>query len=172
MHKLPTTLTVRRSFVVWNSGEVAFVVINITINGVSCENRGFQILNCGRFTLKPNENHTLEIALVHFISGMVKVICRWFWTILDKVIDRDRHFLFSDIHPTSRWIGMRRHFSCICIWMAHRGSINWRRRFLANGCQSVMLHCLDHNSSLYSTMAAYRRSRMALFCFHIQYSLF
>ncbi|KAI6177163.1 hypothetical protein M3Y97_00877100 [Aphelenchoides bicaudatus] len=42
-HKLPTTLTVKRS-------------------GTPCKDRGFRVLNCKPFTLTPNETHTLEIA--------------------------------------------------------------------------------------------------------------
>ncbi|VDO14262.1 unnamed protein product, partial [Haemonchus placei] len=45
MHKLSSTLTVRRPFSVMNSGEVPFTVVNMSINGVPCENRGFRILN-------------------------------------------------------------------------------------------------------------------------------
>lgn len=61
-HKLFTTLTVKRSFTVVNSGEVAFTIVNISINNVACENRGFRILNCHPFRLKPNETHILDVA--------------------------------------------------------------------------------------------------------------
>uniref|UniRef100_A0A183BL57 TMEM131_like domain-containing protein n=2 Tax=Globodera pallida TaxID=36090 RepID=A0A183BL57_GLOPA len=62
LHKLPTTLTVRRSFVVRNSGEVSFSVFNISISNTPCENRGFRVLNCDRFRLEPNETILLDIA--------------------------------------------------------------------------------------------------------------
>uniref|UniRef100_A0A1I7U365 TMEM131_like domain-containing protein n=1 Tax=Caenorhabditis tropicalis TaxID=1561998 RepID=A0A1I7U365_9PELO len=62
MHKLHSTLTVRRPFQVMNSGEVQFTVTNMSINGVPCENRGFRILNCYPFRLQPNETYALDIA--------------------------------------------------------------------------------------------------------------
>ncbi|KAM3724049.1 Transmembrane protein [Dirofilaria immitis] len=61
-HKLFTTLTVKRSFTIMNTGEVIFTVVNISINNVPCENRGFRILNCQPFQLKPNATHILDIA--------------------------------------------------------------------------------------------------------------
>uniref|UniRef100_A0A915Q3R3 Transmembrane protein 131-like N-terminal domain-containing protein n=1 Tax=Setaria digitata TaxID=48799 RepID=A0A915Q3R3_9BILA len=61
-HKLFTTLTVKRSFTVVNTGEVVFTVVNMSINNVACENRGFRILNCHPFRLKPNETHILDVA--------------------------------------------------------------------------------------------------------------
>lgn len=66
-HKLFTTLTVKRSFTVMNTGEVVFTIVNMSINNVPCENRGFRILNCHPFRLKPNETHILDIALVFFL---------------------------------------------------------------------------------------------------------
>lgn len=62
MHKLHSTLTVRRPFTVHNSGEVRFTVTNMSINNVPCENRGFRILNCYPFHLEPNESYALDIA--------------------------------------------------------------------------------------------------------------
>ncbi|CAD6188266.1 unnamed protein product [Caenorhabditis auriculariae] len=62
MHKLHSTLTVRRPFAVVNTGEVHFTVTNMSINGVPCENRGFRILNCYPFRLQPNESYSLDIA--------------------------------------------------------------------------------------------------------------
>uniref|UniRef100_A0A914XGB6 Transmembrane protein 131 n=1 Tax=Plectus sambesii TaxID=2011161 RepID=A0A914XGB6_9BILA len=61
-HKLMTTLTVRRSFLARNTGEVVINVVNMTISGKPCENYGFRILNCEPFRLKPNETHMLEVA--------------------------------------------------------------------------------------------------------------
>lgn len=61
-HKLLTTLTVKRSFAVVNSGEMAFTIVNMSINNVACENRGFRILNCRPFQLAPNETHILDVA--------------------------------------------------------------------------------------------------------------
>ncbi|KAI6215115.1 hypothetical protein M3Y94_00347300 [Aphelenchoides besseyi] len=61
-HKLPTTLTVKRTFVVKNTGEVNFTIMNVSISGTSCEDRGFRVLNCQPFSLSPNETHSLEIA--------------------------------------------------------------------------------------------------------------
>uniref|UniRef100_A0A914REY1 Transmembrane protein 131-like conserved domain-containing protein n=1 Tax=Parascaris equorum TaxID=6256 RepID=A0A914REY1_PAREQ len=60
-HKLFTTLTVKRSFTVINSGEVAFTIVNMSLNNIPCENRGFKILNCRPFTLAPNETHIVDI---------------------------------------------------------------------------------------------------------------
>ncbi|KAJ1370835.1 hypothetical protein KIN20_032649 [Parelaphostrongylus tenuis] len=62
MHKLSSTLTVRRPFLVMNSGEVPFTVVNMSISGVPCENRGFRILNCYPFRLQPNETYSLDVA--------------------------------------------------------------------------------------------------------------
>ncbi|CAB3403597.1 unnamed protein product [Caenorhabditis bovis] len=62
MHKLHSTLTVRRPFNVYNTGDVEFTVTNMSINSVSCENRGFRILNCYPFRLLPNESYALDIA--------------------------------------------------------------------------------------------------------------
>ncbi|VDM37502.1 unnamed protein product [Toxocara canis] len=61
-HKLFTTLTVKRSFTVLNSGEVPFTVVNMSLNNIPCENRGFKILNCHPFTLAPNQTHIIDIA--------------------------------------------------------------------------------------------------------------
>uniref|UniRef100_A0A0R3RIG6 TMEM131_like domain-containing protein n=1 Tax=Elaeophora elaphi TaxID=1147741 RepID=A0A0R3RIG6_9BILA len=61
-HKLFTTLTVKRSFTVMNTGEVVFTVVNMSINNIPCENRGFRILNCYPFRLKPNETYSVDIA--------------------------------------------------------------------------------------------------------------
>uniref|UniRef100_A0A915KZA5 Transmembrane protein 131-like conserved domain-containing protein n=1 Tax=Romanomermis culicivorax TaxID=13658 RepID=A0A915KZA5_ROMCU len=61
-HKLQTGLTLRRTFVAKNTGELPFTVTNMTINGVNCVNRGFRILNCFQFTLKPNESYELDVA--------------------------------------------------------------------------------------------------------------
>lgn len=61
-HKLPTTLTVKKTFVVRNSGDVTFSVVNISVSGTSCEDRGFRVLNCSPFSLAPNETHVLDIA--------------------------------------------------------------------------------------------------------------
>lgn len=62
MHRFMSTLTVRRPFTVTNTGEVPFTVVNISINNFACENRGFRVLNCEGFRLKPNESHVLDIA--------------------------------------------------------------------------------------------------------------
>ncbi|GMT19197.1 hypothetical protein PFISCL1PPCAC_10494 [Pristionchus fissidentatus] len=62
MHKFMSTLTVRRPFTVTNTGEVPFTIVNISINNFPCENRGFRVLNCDSFRLKPNESFVLEIA--------------------------------------------------------------------------------------------------------------
>ncbi|VDD93739.1 unnamed protein product [Enterobius vermicularis] len=62
VHKLNTTLTVKRSFTVVNTGEVTFTVVNMSINYIPCENRGFRILNCHPFRLAPNETYILDIA--------------------------------------------------------------------------------------------------------------
>uniref|UniRef100_A0A0N5AGK4 TMEM131_like domain-containing protein n=1 Tax=Syphacia muris TaxID=451379 RepID=A0A0N5AGK4_9BILA len=62
VHKLNTTLTVKRSFTVVNTGEVTFTVVNMSINYLPCENRGFRILNCHPFRLAPNESYVLDIA--------------------------------------------------------------------------------------------------------------
>ncbi|CAI4230547.1 unnamed protein product [Auanema sp. JU1783] len=62
MHKLSSTLTVRRPFSVSNTGEVPFTVVSMSINGIPCENRGFRILNCYPFRLQPNESYALEVA--------------------------------------------------------------------------------------------------------------
>lgn len=62
LRKMPTNLTVKRSFTIRNSGEVGFNVVNISINGIPCENRGYRVLNCDRFRLEPNETTYLDIA--------------------------------------------------------------------------------------------------------------
>ncbi|KAF8359724.1 tmem-131 [Pristionchus pacificus] len=62
MHRFMSTLTVRRPFTVTNTGEVPFTIVNISINNFPCENRGFRVLNCDGFRLKPNESHVLDIA--------------------------------------------------------------------------------------------------------------
>uniref|UniRef100_A0A7E4ULZ0 TMEM131_like domain-containing protein n=1 Tax=Panagrellus redivivus TaxID=6233 RepID=A0A7E4ULZ0_PANRE len=62
MHKLSTTLTVKRPFEVVNTGEIPFLVTNITINNLPCENRGFHIINCHPFRIGPGETHVLDIA--------------------------------------------------------------------------------------------------------------
>ncbi|KAI6240905.1 hypothetical protein M3Y99_00399100 [Aphelenchoides fujianensis] len=51
-----------RTFVVKNTGEVNFSIVNVSISGSNCEDRGFRVLNCQPFSLGPNETHSLEIA--------------------------------------------------------------------------------------------------------------
>ena len=62
---LVSRLTVKRSFVVRNTGDVSFSVVNMSINGVPCENRGYRVLNCAPFQLAPGDSHLLDIACAH-----------------------------------------------------------------------------------------------------------
>ncbi|CAJ0580623.1 unnamed protein product, partial [Mesorhabditis spiculigera] len=62
LHQLTSTLTVRRPFMVQNTGEVPFTVVNMSISGVPCENRGFRILNCSPFRLAPNDTYEIHVA--------------------------------------------------------------------------------------------------------------
>jgi hypothetical protein len=62
LHKLQSTLTVKRSFVVRNTGEVTIAVMNMSVNSVPCENRGFRILNCIPFRLEPNDTYFIDVA--------------------------------------------------------------------------------------------------------------
>lgn len=59
---------VRRTFTAKNTGQIPVLITNITINGVACENRGYKVLNCAPFRLKPNETYQLEVALVGTVS--------------------------------------------------------------------------------------------------------
>ncbi|KAK6044845.1 hypothetical protein COOONC_17650, partial [Cooperia oncophora] len=60
MHKLSSTLTVRRPFSVMNSGEVPFTGQH-EHQGVPGKPR-FRILNCYPFRLQPNETYSLDVA--------------------------------------------------------------------------------------------------------------
>jgi len=75
---VPPQLTVRRSFVARNVGEIPLDIQVVEIYPAqgtlsfwaaftlgqpdSCEGYGFRILNCQPFTLLPNHTHTLDIA--------------------------------------------------------------------------------------------------------------
>ncbi|KRY93431.1 Transmembrane protein [Trichinella pseudospiralis] len=66
--RFSSTFSVSRSLVARNSGELPLHVTNISVNGFSCQNRGFRIVNCAPFTLEPNETRPFEIvyAVCHF----------------------------------------------------------------------------------------------------------
>ncbi|KFD45994.1 hypothetical protein M513_13126, partial [Trichuris suis] len=59
--RYPTTLSVSRTLVARNSGEMPLYVTNISINGYPCQNRGFRVANCEPFLLAPNETRPMEI---------------------------------------------------------------------------------------------------------------
>ncbi|KRX99956.1 Transmembrane protein, partial [Trichinella pseudospiralis] len=59
--RFSSTFSVSRSLVARNSGELPLHVTNISVNGFSCQNRGFRIVNCAPFTLEPNETRPFEI---------------------------------------------------------------------------------------------------------------
>ncbi|XP_076231606.1 transmembrane protein 131 isoform X2 [Calliopsis andreniformis] len=55
-------LTVKRSFMARNTGELPIEVYNFYINGLKCEGYGFKVLNCAPFKLNPNATKKIEIA--------------------------------------------------------------------------------------------------------------
>ncbi|KRZ72099.1 Transmembrane protein [Trichinella papuae] len=59
--RFSSTFSVSRSLIARNSGELPLHVTNISVNGFSCQNRGFRIVNCAPFTLEPNETRPFEI---------------------------------------------------------------------------------------------------------------
>lgn len=61
-HKLGTNLTVKRSFIIRNSGEVELWITSISISGTQCADRGFRVLNCKPFIIAPNQTYELDIA--------------------------------------------------------------------------------------------------------------
>ncbi|CAD5215346.1 unnamed protein product [Bursaphelenchus okinawaensis] len=61
-HKLGTNLTVKRTFILKNTGESELWIVNISISGTSCSDRGFRVLNCDTFILSPNETRTIDVA--------------------------------------------------------------------------------------------------------------
>ncbi|CAK5060894.1 unnamed protein product [Meloidogyne enterolobii] len=70
LHRMPTTLTVRRSFAVYNNGEVGFSVVNISISGAPCENRGFRVLNCDKFSYTPDFLFSINEATLQVFMHM------------------------------------------------------------------------------------------------------
>uniref|UniRef100_A0A1I8BQ39 TMEM131_like domain-containing protein n=1 Tax=Meloidogyne hapla TaxID=6305 RepID=A0A1I8BQ39_MELHA len=70
LHRMPTTLTVRRSFAVHNNGEVGFSVVNISISGAPCENRGFRVLNCDKFSYTPDFLFSINEATLQIFMHM------------------------------------------------------------------------------------------------------
>nr|XP_012140645.1 PREDICTED: transmembrane protein 131 [Megachile rotundata] len=55
-------LTVKRSFMARNTGELPIEVYDFYINGLRCEGYGFKVLNCMSFKLNPNATKKVEIA--------------------------------------------------------------------------------------------------------------
>nr|XP_033201396.1 transmembrane protein 131 isoform X1 [Bombus vancouverensis nearcticus] len=55
-------LTVKRSFMARNTGELPIEVYDFYINGLRCEGYGFKVLNCMPFKLNPNATKKVEIA--------------------------------------------------------------------------------------------------------------
>ncbi|XP_058800553.1 transmembrane protein 131 isoform X2 [Phymastichus coffea] len=55
-------LTVKRSFMARNTGELPIAVRGFYISGLSCEGYGFRVLNCASFRLEPNATRKIEIA--------------------------------------------------------------------------------------------------------------
>ncbi|XP_015437161.1 PREDICTED: transmembrane protein 131 [Dufourea novaeangliae] len=55
-------LTVKRSFMARNTGELPVDVYDFYINGLRCEGYGFKVLNCMPFKLNPNATKKIEIA--------------------------------------------------------------------------------------------------------------
>ncbi|XP_043261221.1 transmembrane protein 131 isoform X2 [Colletes gigas] len=55
-------LTVKRSFMARNTGELPIEVYDFYINGLQCEGYGFKVLNCMPFKLSPNATKKIEIA--------------------------------------------------------------------------------------------------------------
>ncbi|KAL0273053.1 UNVERIFIED_CONTAM: hypothetical protein PYX00_005821 [Menopon gallinae] len=61
--KFPTpNLTVKRSFIARNVGELPIFVHNFFINGLECEGYGFSVLNCGPFELPANGTRKIDVA--------------------------------------------------------------------------------------------------------------
>lgn len=59
--KMPN-LTVKRSFMARNIGELPIEFHGFQINGNDCAGYGFKVLNCSPFTLAPNTSQKIEIA--------------------------------------------------------------------------------------------------------------
>lgn len=75
---VPPQVTVRRSFVARNIGEIPLEIFSLVIlpqqeaywpwtntaefGRDTCEGYGFRILNCHPFTLQPNQTHSIDIA--------------------------------------------------------------------------------------------------------------
>ncbi|XP_076294204.1 transmembrane protein 131 [Lasioglossum baleicum] len=55
-------ITVKRSFMARNTGELPIEVYDFFINGLRCEGYGFRVLNCMPFSLAPNATKKIEIA--------------------------------------------------------------------------------------------------------------
>jgi hypothetical protein len=75
----PPQVTVRRSFIARNIGEIPLEILSLVvfpqqesfwswalgspeIDGDGCEGYGFRILNCHPFLLQPNQTHSIDIA--------------------------------------------------------------------------------------------------------------
>ncbi|XP_026827483.1 transmembrane protein 131 isoform X2 [Ooceraea biroi] len=56
------TLTVKRSFLARNTGELPIEIYGFEINGLPCEGYGFQVLNCSSFKLDSNATKKIEVA--------------------------------------------------------------------------------------------------------------
>lgn len=57
-----TNLTVKKSFIAKNTGELPIDFNNFYINGLLCEGYGFHIINCDSFKLNPNATKNIYIA--------------------------------------------------------------------------------------------------------------
>ncbi|XP_023247785.1 transmembrane protein 131 [Copidosoma floridanum] len=55
-------LTLRRSFMARNVGELPIDVHRFYINGLTCQGYGFKVLNCEPFRLQPNDSRQIDIA--------------------------------------------------------------------------------------------------------------
>lgn len=58
----PPNLTVKRTFVARNTGEIPITFNKFFINSIECEGYGFKVLNCEPFRLFPNGTYKVDIA--------------------------------------------------------------------------------------------------------------
>lgn len=62
MRSIPPTFTVRRTFTLRNTGQLAFDLRGFQINEWPCEGYGFKVLECEEFTMEPNASRKIDIA--------------------------------------------------------------------------------------------------------------
>ncbi|KAJ8676644.1 hypothetical protein QAD02_012431 [Eretmocerus hayati] len=131
-------LTVKRSFVARNTGELPINVYEFFINGLPCEGYGFKVLECVPFTLSPNATKKIEIAFTpDFTMSRVErnlFILTSLGLGLDSELEHENGMVKLNLVTT-----MPAHMLEVCARMISRPSWENALQWVATGVTVVLL---------------------------------